>query len=75
MWVEHCRLLQVCDLINGLTLSSGWFDNLSVKFLSVKAAKLLVLAGTDRLDKPLTIAQIQGKLNGKHWIDDAQVHF
>ena len=34
---------------------------MSKKFLSVRAAKLLVLAGTDRLDTELTIAQMQGK--------------
>ncbi|CAG8548267.1 10742_t:CDS:10 [Cetraspora pellucida] len=39
----------------------GWFSGLSEKFLSPSAAKLLILAGTDRLDKPLTIAQMQGK--------------
>jgi len=39
----------------------GWFTNLSSIFLSTKVAKLLILAGTDRLDKDLTIAQMQGK--------------
>ncbi|KAH6574305.1 hypothetical protein BASA60_005595 [Batrachochytrium salamandrivorans] len=39
----------------------GWFDNLSEKFLTVRAGRLLVLAGTDRLDKPLMIGQMQGK--------------
>ncbi|KAG0227346.1 Protein with carboxyl methyl esterase activity [Actinomortierella wolfii] len=38
-----------------------WFTGLTAKFLSIKAAKLLVLAGTDRLDKDMTIAQMQGK--------------
>lgn len=33
---------------------------MSEMFLSVKAAKLLILAGTDRLDKALTIGQMQG---------------
>ncbi len=37
-----------------------WFLGLSEKFLSMKTAKLLVLAGTERLDKPLTIGQMQG---------------
>lgn len=37
-----------------------WFEGMSEKFLSVRGAKLLVLAGTDRLDKPLMIAQMQG---------------
>lgn len=39
----------------------GWFMGLSKMFLSVPAAKMLVLAGVDRLDKDLTIAQMQGK--------------
>jgi len=39
----------------------GWFTNLSQIFLSARVAKLLVLAGTDRLDTDLTIAQMQGK--------------
>jgi hypothetical protein len=30
-------------------------------YLAVKAPKVLILAGTDRLDKPLTIGQMQGK--------------
>ncbi|VDO19957.1 unnamed protein product [Haemonchus placei] len=39
----------------------GWFQGLSAKFLSCSPPKLLVLAGVDRLDKDLTIAQMQGK--------------
>lgn len=39
----------------------GWYEGLSEMFLSVSAAKLLILGGTDRLDKPLTIGEIQGK--------------
>lgn len=38
-----------------------WFQNLSSKFLTGRGAKLLILAGTDRLDKPLMIGQMQGK--------------
>lgn len=38
-----------------------WFTKLSNKFLSCKTAKLLILAGTDRLDKELIIGQMQGK--------------
>ncbi|KII84405.1 hypothetical protein PLICRDRAFT_46311 [Plicaturopsis crispa FD-325 SS-3] len=40
---------------------SEWFTNLSSLFLATRTARLLVLAGTDRLDKPLTIGQMQGK--------------
>ena len=40
---------------------SDWFNGLSAKFLAAKGAKLLILAGTDRLDKELMIGQMQGK--------------
>ncbi|KAL0945521.1 hypothetical protein HGRIS_001003 [Hohenbuehelia grisea] len=39
----------------------SWFKGLSSMFLSAKTARLLVLAGTDRLDKELMIGQMQGK--------------
>ncbi|RBR06988.1 hypothetical protein FVER53590_01051 [Fusarium verticillioides] len=39
----------------------GWFIGLSKKFLGAKGGKLLLLAGTDRLDTELTIGQMQGK--------------
>jgi protein phosphatase methylesterase 1 len=39
----------------------SWFEGLSSRFLSVKTARLLLLAGTDRLDKELMIGQMQGK--------------
>ncbi|RDW67700.1 protein phosphatase methylesterase 1 [Coleophoma cylindrospora] len=38
-----------------------WFIGLSKKFLEAKGGKLLLLAGTDRLDKELMIGQMQGK--------------
>ncbi|VDM32258.1 unnamed protein product [Hydatigera taeniaeformis] len=38
----------------------GWFSNMSSLFLSVPEPKLLLVAGVDRLDKELTIAQMQG---------------
>ena len=38
----------------------GWFQGLSELFLSIPVAKLLLLAGVDRLDKELTIGQMQG---------------
>ncbi|KAM3086719.1 Protein phosphatase methylesterase 1 [Clarireedia jacksonii] len=40
----------------------GWFVGLSKKFLEAKGGKLLLLAGTDRLDKELTIGQMQGNI-------------
>ncbi|KAL7413166.1 Alpha/Beta hydrolase protein [Mrakia frigida] len=39
----------------------GWYSGLSKKFLGVRAARMLVLAGADRIDKELMIAQMQGK--------------
>lgn len=39
----------------------GWFEGISAKFIAAPVAKLLLLAGVDRLDKDLTIAQMQGK--------------
>lgn len=42
---------------------SDWFVGLSKKFLDAKGGKMLVLAGTDRLDKELTIGQMQGGLS------------
>ena len=40
---------------------SGWFQGLSQRFLTSPGAKLLLLAGVDRLDKELTVGQMQGK--------------
>ncbi|KAJ1938970.1 Protein phosphatase methylesterase 1, partial [Linderina macrospora] len=39
----------------------GWYEGLSKTFSTAPTAKLLILAGTDRLDKELLIAQMQGK--------------
>ncbi|GAB0493080.1 hypothetical protein MMPV_004352 [Pyropia vietnamensis] len=39
----------------------GWFVGLSAAFLRCNVAKVLVLAGVDRLDRELMIAQMQGK--------------
>jgi protein phosphatase methylesterase 1 len=39
----------------------AWFSGLSATFLAAPCPKLLILAGTDRLDTPLNIAQMQGK--------------
>lgn len=40
---------------------TGWYTNLSEIFLQLSVPKLLCLAGTDRLDKALTVGQMQGK--------------
>lgn len=39
----------------------GWYRGLSAAFLELRLPKLLLLAGTDRLDRTLTIGQMQGK--------------
>lgn len=39
----------------------SWFTGMSQKFLRGRGAKILMLAGTDRLDKDLMIGQMQGK--------------
>ncbi|KAL9714485.1 Protein phosphatase methylesterase 1 [Leucoagaricus gongylophorus] len=39
----------------------SWFIGLSSNFLAARTARLLVLAGTDRLDRELMIGQMQGK--------------
>lgn len=41
----------------------GWFHNLSAKFLDIPVAKLLLLAGIDRLDRELTVGQMQGEVS------------
>jgi protein phosphatase methylesterase 1 len=39
----------------------GWFKGLTECFLNTRVPKQLLLAGSDRMDKELTIAQMQGK--------------
>lgn len=39
----------------------GWFTGMSGRFLRGRAAKALLLAGTDRLDKELMVGQMQGQ--------------
>lgn len=41
---------------------ADWFVGLSKKFLEARGGKMLILAGTDRLDKELIIGQMQGRL-------------
>ena len=49
------------DLVATKPYWEQWFGGMSKNFLAGKAAKLLLLAGTDRLDKELMIGQMQGK--------------
>ncbi|KAA1093901.1 putative carboxyl methyl esterase [Puccinia graminis f. sp. tritici] len=58
---EGDRFEWITDLRSSQPYWEGWYRGLSSKFLSQKTARLLVLAGTDRLDKELMIGQMQGK--------------
>ena len=49
------------DLMASQKYWTEWFNGLTKAFLSVKIPKILMLAGIERLDKELTIAQMQGK--------------
>lgn len=49
------------DLMATKPFWEGWFKGLSQCFLDVRVPKQLLLAGSDRMDKDLTIAQMQGK--------------
>ena len=51
------------DLAGTQPFWEDWFVGLSSKFLNAKGGKLLLLAGTDRLDKELMIGQMQGLEN------------
>lgn len=55
------KLKWITDLMKTQPFWAEWFQGLSEKFLNSGTAKLLILAGTDRLDKPLIIGQMQGK--------------
>lgn len=49
------------DLMRTQRWWEGWFSGMSGLFLKGRAAKALVLAGTDRLDKELMVGQMQGQ--------------
>lgn len=49
------------DLSKSEVYWSGWFENLSQKFLDLRVPKLLLLASIDGLDRALTVGQMQGK--------------
>ncbi|MCL4113190.1 UNVERIFIED_CONTAM: hypothetical protein GTU68_021587 [Idotea baltica] len=49
------------DLASTEKFWPGWFQGLSSKFLSSPPAKMLLLAGIDRLDTDLTVGQMQGE--------------
>lgn len=49
------------DLLKTKDHWEDWFKGLSKAFLSIPLPKQLVMAGTDKIDKELTIALVQGK--------------
>ena len=49
------------DLAASQPFWEGWYQGLSDLFMGLKVPKLLVLADTNRLDTPLTVAQMQGR--------------
>ncbi|GAB6022521.1 hypothetical protein CHUAL_006628 [Chamberlinius hualienensis] len=59
--VDHPKYSWRIDLAKTERYWEGWFKGLSNMFLDCSPAKMLLLAGVDRLDKDLTIGQMQGK--------------
>ncbi|VDN98421.1 unnamed protein product [Rodentolepis nana] len=55
------------DLLKTEPFWRGWFTNMSSLFLSVPEPKLLLIAGMERLDKELTIGQMQGIYCNELW--------
>lgn len=58
---EVVKYAWITDLTFTSPYWNNWFDGMSSKFLEARGGKLLLLAGTDRLDKELMIGQMQGK--------------
>jgi protein phosphatase methylesterase 1 len=67
------------DLRKMESVWGGWFKGLDAAFVSLPCAKMLCTANAERLDKALTVAQMQGKFQfeiigngcGHHVMDDA----
>ncbi|KAM3142559.1 hypothetical protein pb186bvf_005461 [Paramecium bursaria] len=49
------------DLLKTEPYWKGWFEGLTQCFLDIRIPKILMLAEKERLDKDLTVAQMQGK--------------
>ncbi|CAD6582329.1 MAG: Protein with carboxyl methyl esterase activity, partial [Tremellales sp. Tagirdzhanova-0007] len=49
------------DLLATEPYWSEWYESLSKRFLAARCARLLVLAGQERLDRELMVGQMQGK--------------
>lgn len=54
-------LTWIMDLKKTSPYWQSWFEGLSKRFVGLGTAKLLILAGSDSLDKELMIGQMQGK--------------
>lgn len=59
--INFFRYFWRIDLSKSEIFWSGWFQDLSQKFLDVEVPKLLLLASIDGLDRTLTVGQMQGK--------------
>lgn len=57
----HGNVVWRTDLVSSAPHWRRWYEGLSGLFLGLAIPKMLILAGTDRLDRPLTIGQMQGK--------------
>lgn len=53
------------DLLASQQYWTEWFTDLTTTFLGLKVKKQLILAGSERMDKELTIAHMQGKFQMK----------
>lgn len=49
------------DLLDSKKYWTEWFIGLTKSFLSMRIPKILMLAGVERMDKDLTVAQMQGR--------------
>ena len=64
------------DLKETAPVWDEWYAGLSAAFVAAPVRKLLMLAGTDRLDTPLMVAQMQGAFQLKilpsvgHWLHE-----
>ena len=59
------KLVWRTDLMASKPYWTEWFKGLTQTFLNVAMKKQLILAGSERMDKELTIAQMQGKFSMK----------
>lgn len=58
---EDGRMHWISDLSLMQPFWNDWFTGLTDNFLSLSGSRMLVLAGTDYMDRAMTVAQMQGK--------------